>query len=72
MFITLRANADVERIPADRTYKMTEVSEAIRTVHEFLTSFVAASRRNPFPGGGSNGGFESGRLFGAASRDEAQ
>jgi hypothetical protein len=44
MFITLRANADVERIPADRTYKMTDVSEAIRTVHEFLTSFVAGSR----------------------------
>lgn len=44
MFITLRENADVERIPADRTYKTTDVSEAIRTVHEFLTSFVAASR----------------------------
>lgn len=44
MFITLRENADVERTPADRTYKMTDVSEAIRAVHEFLTSFVAASR----------------------------
>ena len=44
MLITLRENADVERIPADRTYKMTDVSEAIRAVHEFLTSFVAASR----------------------------
>ena len=44
MFITLRENADVERIPADRTYKMTDVSDAVRAVHEFLTSFVAASR----------------------------
>jgi hypothetical protein len=44
MFITLRENADVERIPVDRTRKITDVSEAVRAVHEFLTSFVAASR----------------------------
>jgi hypothetical protein len=44
MFITLRENADVERIPADRTSKMSDVSEAVLAVHEFLTSFVAASR----------------------------
>jgi hypothetical protein len=44
MFITLRENADVERIPADRTRKITDVSEAVRAVQEFLTSFVAASR----------------------------
>jgi hypothetical protein len=43
IFITLRENADVERIPADRTYKMRNVNEAVQAVHEFLTSFVAAS-----------------------------
>jgi hypothetical protein len=44
MFITLRENANVERIPADRTSKMSDVNEAVLAVHEFLTSFVAASR----------------------------
>ena len=44
MFITLRENADVERIPADRTSNMGDVNEAVLAVHEFLTSFVAASR----------------------------
>jgi len=42
-FISLRENADVERIPADRTRKMSDVNEAVQAVHEFLTSFVAAS-----------------------------
>jgi len=42
-FISLRENADVERIPADRTCKMSDVNEAVQAVHEFLTSFVAAS-----------------------------
>jgi hypothetical protein len=44
MFITLRENADVERTPADRTCNISDVDEAVRAVHEFLTSFVAASR----------------------------
>ena len=44
MFITLRENADLERIPGDRTCRMSDVSEAVQAVHEFLTSFVAASR----------------------------
>lgn len=44
MFITLRENADVERIPADRMCNMSDVDEAVQAVHEFLTSFVAASR----------------------------
>ena len=44
MFITLRENADVERIPADRTRKTSDVDEAVQAVHEFLISFVAASR----------------------------
>ena len=44
MFITLRENADVERISADRTCKMSDVDEAVQAVHEFLTSFAAAPR----------------------------
>jgi len=42
-FITLRENADVERIPADRTYKTSDVNAAVQAVREFLTSFIAAS-----------------------------
>jgi len=44
IFITLRENADVERIAADQTRKMSDVNETVLAVHEFLTSFVAASR----------------------------
>jgi hypothetical protein len=44
IFITLRENADVERIAADRTRKISDVNDTVLAVHEFLTSFVAASR----------------------------
>lgn len=44
IFITLRENADVERIAADRTRKISDVNNTVLAVHEFLTSFVAASR----------------------------
>jgi hypothetical protein len=44
IFITMRQNADVERIPADQTDKMSDVNAAVEAVHEFLTSFIAASR----------------------------
>jgi hypothetical protein len=49
MFITLRENADVERTSTDRTYKTSDVDEAVRAVREFLTSFVAASRTDLMP-----------------------
>jgi len=44
IFIIMRQNADIERFPADQTFKMSDVNAAVEAVHEFLTSFVAASR----------------------------
>ena len=50
IFITLRENADVERIAADRTRKIIDVSETVLAVHEFLTSFVAGTAGPRDPG----------------------
>ena len=44
IFIIVRQNADVERIPTDRMYKMSDVDAAVEAVREFLTSFIAASQ----------------------------
>lgn len=42
--ITVRENADVERISVDRKRVMDDVNAAIQAVRDFLVSFIEASR----------------------------
>jgi hypothetical protein len=44
VLIILRENADIERISVDRKRVMADVSAAVQAVHEFLVSFITASR----------------------------
>ena len=44
VLITLRENADIERISIDRKRVTADVNAAVQAVHEFLVSFIMASR----------------------------